>query len=100
MKKYLFRVFGYVILSAVIAGMGWVIGVQKKRIKEQSQSIEYLQNENNELRKLKTYHFEVKLNVTDKSRNNIYGRYNKGIIEMPSAKTYMLEIDSTSINLK
>ena len=43
---------------------------------------------------------EIQLFVTDKSVNKIYGRYNKGTIQMPSVKTYVLECDSTQITKK
>jgi hypothetical protein len=43
---------------------------------------------------------DVKLNVTDKSRNVVHGRYNKGTINMPQERTYKLEIDSTNIGIK
>ncbi len=39
----------------------------------------------------------VQLCVTDRSVNRIYGRYNKGTILMPSAKTYLLQIDSATV---
>jgi hypothetical protein len=100
MKRYFFRILTYTILAASIAVLSALYtGTVKHnkslkiQVKEQSVIID-------SLLKRKTYNFEVKLNVTDKSRNNIYGRYNKGTIEMPSVKTYMLEIDSTSINFK
>jgi len=100
MKKYFFRLLTYAILAASIATLSALYtGIVKHnkslkiQVKEQSVIID-------SLLKRKTYNFEVKLNVTDKSRNNIYGRYNKGIIEMPNLKTYMLQIDSTNINFK
>ena len=40
---------------------------------------------------------DVKLNVTDKSRFAIYGRYNRGTISVPNERTYTLEIDSFSL---
>lgn len=40
---------------------------------------------------------EIQLFVTDKSVNKIYGRYNKGTIQMPNAKTYYLEYDSSIV---
>jgi hypothetical protein len=44
--------------------------------------------------------FDVQLNVTDKSRSTIYGRYNKGTISMPQEKTYKLEMDSMKVSVK
>lgn len=40
---------------------------------------------------------DVELYVTDKSRNVIYGRYNKGTITMPQERKYILEVDSISV---
>ena len=99
MKKYFFKVFGYFILSVVIVGMSFAMILQQKRINEKSHLIGYLQNENNELRKLKTYHFEAKLYVTDKSKTTLYGRNNKGQMIAPSVKTYELKFDSTNFNM-
>lgn len=42
----------------------------------------------------------IDLYVTDKSVNKIYGRYNKGTIQMPSTKTYLLEVDSSDFKMK
>ena len=52
-----------------------------KQVKEQSVVID-------SLLKRKPTMMDVKLYVTDKSRNNIYGRYNKGTITIPTIKTY------------
>lgn len=65
----------------------------KKQVAEQSVIID-------SLLKRKTYSFEVKLNVTDRSRNIVYGRYNRGTIWMPQEKIYELKIDSTSVFIK
>lgn len=39
---------------------------------------------------------DVELWVTDKSKNVIYGRYNKGNITMPQERRYILVIDSVN----
>ncbi len=44
--------------------------------------------------------FDVQLYVTDRSRNIIHGRYNKGTITMPQERVYRLELDSNSMVLK
>jgi hypothetical protein len=44
--------------------------------------------------------FDVKLQVTDKSKNIMYGRNNSGTMNMPQERTYTLSIDSININLK
>ncbi len=41
--------------------------------------------------------FDVNMYVTDNSNNKIYGRYNKGEINMPQEKIYRLELDSMSV---
>ena len=99
MKK-LWKIIIYVAVAAIIFVMIAVIAGQrrhvvtlKNQVAEQSLIID-------SLLKRKTYSFDVKLNVTDRSNNKIYGRYNKGTIEMPSVKTYLLEIDSTNIIIK
>ena len=101
------RTFIKFIPYIIIAIMATAITLQqvhisslKKHRKEQSEVIKMQNDVINDLVNRKTYAFDVKLSVTDKSRNNIYGRYNKGTIEMPSVKKYVLEIDSTSINIK
>lgn len=43
---------------------------------------------------------DCQLHVTDKSRFAIYGRYNKGTINVPNDRTYTLQIDSTNITVK
>jgi len=98
MRKYLFRVFGYAILSVVIAGMGTVIGIQHKRIKEHKEANKYLMNENDELRKLKTYsyNFAVNMHVRDQSKITLYGRNNKGTQTVPSDRNWNIKIDSSS----
>ena len=42
---------------------------------------------------------DVDLYVTDKSRNVIYGRYNKGTITMPQERKYILEVDSVNMRI-
>lgn len=41
---------------------------------------------------------DAKLYVTDKSKNVVYGKYNKGTIYVPQEKKYLLEIDSIILN--
>lgn len=61
-----------------------------KQVKEQSVVID-------SLLKRKPAMMDVKLYVTDRSKNNIYGRYNKGTITIPTVKTYKLEVDSVRV---
>lgn len=65
----------------------------KSQVQEQSAVIDSL------LKRRMTL-MDVDLYVTDKSRNVIYGRYNKGTITMPQERKYILEIDSTKIDIK
>ena len=43
---------------------------------------------------------DVKLYVTDRSVNKIYGRYNRGYINMPQERRYILVVDSANTTLK
>lgn len=65
----------------------------KVQTKEQSKIIDSLLN-----RRMKVV--DCSLNVTDKSKFIIYGKYNKGTITAPSEQTYTLKIDSTSVTIK
>ncbi len=64
-----------------------------KQVKEQSEIIDSLLHRDQPL-------LDVKLYVTDKSRNVIYGRYNKGSIYMPQERRYILEVDSMNMRIK
>ncbi len=64
-----------------------------KQVKEQSVVID-------SLLKRKPTMMDVKLYVTDKSVNKIYGRYNKGYIAMPQERRYILEVDSMNMRIK
>lgn len=44
--------------------------------------------------------FDVYLAVQDKSKFTIYGRYNKGTINVPNTRTYILEVDSVNVKIK
>ena len=43
---------------------------------------------------------DVKLYVTDRSVHKIYGRYNRGDINMPQERRYILEVDSLNMRIK
>lgn len=64
-----------------------------KQVQEQSAVIDSLLSRDQPL-------LDVKLYVTDKSRNVIYGRYNKGSIFMPQERKYILEVDSVNMRVK
>ena len=110
MKKYFISIIIYVVLIATIAVIATLYSGSvkhnkslKAQVKEQSLIIADQSNTIKELTKIKTYNyqFEIKLDVTDKSKYNIYGRNNAGTIVAPNQKQYELKIDSTSfVNMK
>lgn len=65
----------------------------EKQVKEQSAVIDSLLSRDRPLQ-------DVKLYVTDRSVNKIYGRYNKGNIAMPQERRYILEVDSVNMRIK
>lgn len=65
----------------------------EKQVKEQSAVIDSLLSRDQPL-------LDVKMYVTDKSVNKIYGRYNKGTISMPQERRYILEVDSMNMRIK
>ena len=65
----------------------------QKQVAEQSAVIDSLLSRDRPL-------LDVQLHVTDRSRNVIYGRYNKGTITMPQERRYILEVDSSTLVVK
>jgi hypothetical protein len=63
------------------------------QVAEQSAVIDSLLSRNRPL-------LDVQLHVTDRSRNVIYGRYNRGTISMPQERRYILEVDSSTLVVK
>ena len=80
-------------LTAVAIGQGKHIHTLKAQVDEQHMVIDSL------LKRRMTV-IDCQLMVTDKSRFAIYGRNNKGTINVPNDRTYHLQIDSTSINIR
>lgn len=72
----------------------------RNRIQEQSEVIVHQGQIIDSLLARRMKVVDCHLSVTDKSRFNIYGRYNKGTINVPSDRTYTLSIDSSNIILK
>lgn len=64
-----------------------------RQVKEQSVVIDSLLSRDRPL-------MDVNLYVTDRSRNTIYGRYNRGYINMPQERRYILVVDSANTTLK
>lgn len=80
-------------LAAVCSLQHREVKTLRKQVEEQSAVIDSL------LARRMTV-FDVELHVTDRSRLNVYGRYNKGTINVPAEKTYRLELDSVKIQPK
>lgn len=78
------------VLSVSVANKDRHIADLRKTNAEQSTIIDSLL-----ARRMKV--IDVELNVTDKSKLNVYGKYNKGTISVPSERTYTLVIDSTKL---
>lgn len=100
MKKVWVKIVIYAVLATAIISMGVMcvesqkhIVTLKNQVKRQNIVIDSL------LARRMTV-FDVQLTVTDKSRNVISGRYNKGSITMPQERIYKLTIDSSSIKIK
>lgn len=96
MKKVIKYII-YAVIAIVLTASCIITGLTAKHNKtlikcnaEQSKIIDSLLN-----RRMKVV--DIKLYVTDKSKNTIYGRYNKGTIFMPQERKYILEVDSVSI---
>jgi hypothetical protein len=98
--KLWIKIMIYAALAAAVITLGAMLGLSRQHVKtlkaqvrEQSAIIDSLL-----MRRMTV--FDVQLNVTDKSRNVIHGRYNKGTINMPQERTYTLEIDSMNVSVK
>ena len=97
--KLLIKAIPYIViailLAAVVLQQTHIRSLKKHRA-EQSVIIEAQNAQISELLKLKTYNFEVKINVTDKSKLKINNKNNKGTIGTSSDKSY--SIDSISFS--
>lgn len=89
---YVVLILGILTTSILYINSNRHIKTLKNQVKEQSVIID-------SLLKRRMVVFDVELNVTDKSKSIIHGRYNKGTISMPQEKTYKLIIDSTNIKV-
>lgn len=100
MTKMWVKIAIYAVLAAAIITMSALyiesrkhVITLKNQVKQQSAIIDSL------LTRRMTV-FDVQLNVTDKSKNVIHGRYNKGSITMPQERIYRLSVDSTKVTIK
>lgn len=82
-------------IGLIIAGI--VAGMQHRHMKDLRVQVQEQSCIIDSLLKRRMTVVDVKLNVTDKSRFAIYGRYNRGTISVPNERTYTLEIDSFSL---
>ena len=98
MKTYL-KIIIYAAIAVVIATLLAVSITQGRHLKSLKIQVTEQSAVIDSLLKRRMTVFDVTLNVTDKSTNKIYGRYNKGSIIMPSNKSYVLEMDSVSMNI-
>lgn len=93
------KVFIYAVVAMAIATLTATTIAQAKHIRSLTAQVTEQSAVIDSLLKRRMTVFDVTLNVTDKSTNKIYGRYNKGSIIMPSNKSYVLELDSISMNV-
>lgn len=102
MKKTLIYVAVTVaaVAAATIAVLGVSLSGEKRRCSELSERVGEQAKVIDSLLNRREKFIDVQLNVTDKSKSTIYGKYNKGTITMPQEKTYHLEIDSSNVSIK
>lgn len=83
------------IISIICIVFAYTTNKHNKTLKKQ---IELENNIIDSLLSRKMNLIDCSLNVTDKSKSIIYGKYNKGNITMPQEKIYVLKIDSTGVS--
>lgn len=99
MKSWI-KIAIYVLTAATIAVLIVIATMQKRHLNSLEKQVEEQSIVIDSLLKRRMSVLDVKLNVTDKSRNIIYGRYNKGYIYQPQERVYRLEMDSNCYQLK
>ena len=102
MKKWI-----WIILAGYFAGTITTISVLSFQLKSRTEVCENLKERTEEQSRVidsllnrRMTVFDVQLHVTDKSHFAIYGRYNKGTINVPNERRYELTIDSTNVSMK
>ena len=88
------------LLVSVVATLSVLCHGQRKQIRQLTHRIDEQSEVIDSLLARRMKVFDVRLEVMDRSRTNVYGRYNKGTISVPSVKTYRLELDSVFNNIK
>lgn len=91
------KIIAICVLSILFAVLLTISIQQRKHIKVVEKVVKDQQVVIDSLLTVKRNSVTIQLNVTDKSVNKVYGRYNKGTIEMPSTKSYTLDVDSVKL---
>ena len=99
MKRYLkiIKLVFILALIAIITGLSVALRCQNKHNKSLRQQVGQQNVVIDSLLNRKSIAFEVCLYVTDKTKTAIYGKYNKGTINVPQEKHYILTIDSNTM---
>ncbi len=84
---------GFTVSGVTAVVLGRQVRQLEDRCEEQSVVIDSL------LARRMTF-MDVSLHVEDRSKFTIYGKYNKGQITVPSARTYTLSVDSVNVRVK
>lgn len=88
------------VLACAVAVMSTLYTESRKHVKTLKAQVAEQGTVIDSLLKRRMEYINAELYVTDKSRNVIYGRYNKGTITMPQERKYILEVDSTKIDIQ
>lgn len=92
------RIIIYVVLSLACCALAALFGVSQRHVNEQAKRIERQDIIIDSLLARRMHVFDVKMTVTDKSKSIVYGKYNKGNINMPTEKIYILDFDTLKVN--
>lgn len=96
------RILIEIIVTLLLAGWGAVTttmtAYQTKSVMELKEHIKFQNAVIDSLITLPRKMFDVKLNVTDKSKTTLNARKQSGKIIFPNTKTYELKIDSLTIS--
>ena len=98
--KIWIKIIIYTVVATVIATLPAVTVGQARHINSLKAHVDEQHTIIDSLLKRRMTVIDCQLHVTDKSRFAIYGRYNKGTINVPNDRTYTLQIDSTNITVK
>lgn len=99
MKSWI-KIAIYAVLAAAVAIFCALYAESNKHVTSLKFQVEKQATTIDSLLKRRMTLFDVTLQVTDKSKNIMHGRYNKGTMNMPQERTYTLQIDSSNFTLK